>query len=54
MTVKELIDKLKEHPPDMNVCIGVDIQSELDLTVLECGTRISQDETLDNPYLSIW
>lgn len=54
MTVEELIEKLKQYPGYMKICIGKEIYEEINCTVLEVGEYIYDSVDLEEPYLSLW
>ena len=52
--IKDLRKKIENYDDELDVCVGLDVDADINVELLPEGFSLDDGETLDRPVVSLW
>ena len=54
MKIKDLRKKIENYDDELDVCVGLDVDADINVELLPKGFSLDDGEILDKPVVSLW
>lgn len=54
MKIKDLRKKIENYDDELDVCVGLDVDVDINVELLPKGFSLDDGEILDKPVVSLW